>query len=88
MINPFTPEQENKQEICNCILTALWHTYNAGCLISNPITELKYIEELEVVRPIFLDGTGRDGSLDVNVNLDSGTSVIVDIANQFIKKMW
>ena len=88
MINPFTSEAEDKQEICNCVLVALMHTYNAGCLISNPLVELQYIEEKEIVRPIFLDGTGKDGCYDINVHMDSGTSVIVDIATQFIQKMW
>lgn len=88
MINPISPEAERKQEICDCVLLALMHTYNAGCIFDNPLVELRYIEEKEIVRPIFLDKTGEDGSLDINVNLDNGTSIIVDIANQFIKKMW
>jgi hypothetical protein len=88
MINPLFPEEENKQEICDAVLLALWHTYNAGCVLDNPIKELKYISEKEVVRPIFVDGTGEDGSMDINVHMDSGTSMIVDIANQFIKEMW
>ena len=87
MINPFTPEGENKQDICNCMLLTLMHTYNAGSFTNNPLVDLRYIEEKDVVRPIFLDGTGEDGSMDINVHLDSGTSMIVDIANQFIKKM-
>ena len=88
MINPNTPEQENIQEICNSVLIALMHTYNAGCFENNPLTDLKYIKEEEIVRPIFLDGAGNDGCFDINVRLDSGTSVIIDIAEQFIKKMW
>lgn len=88
MINPMIPEEEDKQEICDSILLALWHTYNAGCLISNPLINLQYIPEKEIVRPIFLDGTGKDGSLDINVHMDSGTAMIVDIAKQFIRKMW
>lgn len=88
MINPLTPEGENKQEICDSLFLALAHTYNAGCFFSNPLVDLKYIEEKEVVRPIFLDGAGKDGSMDINVRMDSGTSLIVDVAEQFIRKMW
>lgn len=88
MINPIRPQDENKQEICDSLVLALLHTYNAGCIIDNPIMELKYIPEKEVVRPIFLDGAGEDGSMDINVHMDSGTSMIVDIANHFIKEMW
>lgn len=88
MINPCIPEQEDKQEICNCILLALLHTYNAGSIHNNPLSDLQYIQEKEVVRPIFLDGTGKNGEFDINVHMSSGTSVIIDIANQFIKKMW
>ena len=88
MINPLTPEGEDKQEICNSLVLALAHTYNAGCFFNNPLVDLKYIEEKEVVRPIFLDGTGQDGSMDINVHMDSGTSLIVDVAEQFIRKMW
>lgn len=88
MINPCIPEQEDKQEICEIMLLALLHTYNAGSIHNNPLIELKYIKGKEVVRPIFIDGTGQDGSLDINVNMDNGTSMIVDIANQFVKRMW
>ena len=66
MINPFTPEGEDKQEICNCVLIALMHTYNAGSFENNPLIELKYIEEKEIVRPIFLDGSGQNGEFDIN----------------------
>lgn len=88
MINPLIPEEESKQEICDFILLALLHTYNAGSLFNNPLIELKYIKEKDIVRPIFLDGAGQKGEFDINVHMDSGTSIIVDIANQFIKKMW
>lgn len=88
MINPCIPEEEDKQEICDTLLLSLLHTYNAGCIHNNCLIELKYIKEKEVVRPIFLDGSGENGEFDINVNLSSGTSMIVDIANQFIKRMW
>lgn len=88
MINPLLPKDENKQEICDALLLTLWHTYNAGNILDNTLKDLRYIPEKEVVRPIFFDGTGEDGSMDINVHMDSGTSMIVDIANQFIKRMW
>ena len=90
MINPWTWEDEDIQEICNSMVVTLAYTYNAGNLLNNPLTELKYIkdDEKEIVRPIFLDGTGKNGEFDINVHMDSGTSVIIDITNQFIKKMW
>lgn len=82
---------ENKQVICDKVCEALRLTSNAGT--GNALKELRYMPEgnghySEVVRPIFEDGTGEDGWYDINVAMDSGTSVIVDIANQFIKRMW
>ena len=83
--------RENKQEICNAICDALRLTSNAGT--GNALKELRYLPEgngrySEVVRPIFEDGTGENGWYDINVSCDSGTAVIIDITNQFIKKMW
>ena len=40
MINPLTPEGEDKQEICNSLVLALAHTYNAGCFFNNPLVDL------------------------------------------------
>lgn len=82
---------ENKQVICDKLCEALRLTDNAGK--NNALIELRYLPYgngtyTEVVRPIFEDGTGEDGWYDINVAMDSGTSVIVDIANQFIKRMW
>ena len=88
MKNPIFWEDEDKQQICNAICEALQYTYNAGCPLNNRLKELQYIKEKEVVRPIFVDGAGSDGRFDINVHMDSGTSVIIDIANQFIKEFW
>lgn len=88
MKNPISWEDENKQEICDALCEALQYTYNAGCHLNNSLIALKYIEEKDVVRPIFADGAGSNGEFDINVHMDSGTSVIVDVANHFIKKFW
>lgn len=77
---------EDKQAICDKLCEALRLTSNAGT--GNALKELRYIPEIEMVRPIFEDGTGENGWYDVNVNMDSGTAMIVDIANHFIRTVW
>ena len=43
----------------------------------------------ETVRPIFEDGCGEAfGYYDVNVSMDSGIAIIMDVVNQFVRKMW
>lgn len=82
---------ENKQMICNALCDALRLTRNAGT--GNALKELRYIPEgngmySEVVRPIFENGTGEDGWYDINVSMDSGTAMIIDIVNQFVSRTW
>ena len=79
---------EDKQAICDALLAALLLTNNAGNPEGNPLKELRYIPEKEVVRPIFEDGTGADGWFDVHCAMDSGTALICDIARQFIRIVW
>lgn len=84
--------RENKQAICDAILAALKLTSNAGHPEYNPLVELRYMRDggrfPETVRPIFADGTGENGYYDINVSMDSGTAMFIDITNQFIRKMW
>ena len=89
--------REDKQAICNAMCEALKLTSNAGNPFGNPLVELRYIKPddpseyhgySEVVRPIFRDGTGENGYYDINVSWDSGTAVIIDIVNQFVRTMW
>ena len=42
----------------------------------------------ETVRPIFEDGCGENGYYDINISWDSGIAIVMDIVNQFVKKMW
>ena len=82
---------ENKQAICDLMCETIRMTANGGS--GNPLKELRYIPEgngyyREVVRPIFEDGVGEDGYYDINVACDSGTAMIMDITNQFIRRMW
>lgn len=82
--------KENYQAICDAFCMTLRLTNNAGNPIGNPILELRYIDDggRQYVRPIFADGEGEDGYYDVDVTMDSGTAMIQDITNQFIRKMW
>lgn len=82
----YDPGLENKQAICSALRDALVLTSNAGS--DNALKELVYLPEKEAVRPVFEDGTGKNGYYDINVAWDSGTAMIVDVANQFISKMW
>ncbi len=82
---------ENKQAICDAMCAAIRLTDSGGS--GNALKELRYIPDgngiySEVVRPIFADGTGEDGWYDVNVGCDSGIAVIMDIVNQFVRKVW
>ena len=90
--------RENKQLICNKILEALQETRQfrpgIGC---NGLVELRYIRKEEAhepnvqydetVRPIFEDGTGKNGWYDINVSCDSGTALFMDISKQFLARM-
>jgi len=58
---------EDKQAVCDALLSALRTTRAAGDPDGNPLIELRYIPEREIVRPIFADGTGNDGWYDVSV---------------------
>ena len=81
--------KENKQEICNAFLECLKLTSAAGT--GNPVVELQYMELEngdEIVRPIFADGTGKNGWYDVNVTCDSGIAIIMDLVKQFVRKVW
>lgn len=84
-------ERENKQEICNAILKALQTTRAAGTEGCNPLVEFKYFVKengMEIVRPIFEDGTGENGCYDVNVSCDSGIAMFMDITQHFIRFIW
>lgn len=86
--------REDKQKICDAMCETLKLTSAAGSPINNPLIELHYMTKEEggryeeTVRPIFADGCGKNGYYDINVSCDSGVAVIIDIVNQFVKKMW
>lgn len=87
--------EEDKQKICDALCEALRLTSNAGHPQNNPLIELRYMTKEEggkyeeTVRPIFEDHCGESmGYYDVNVSMDSGTAMIIDIVNQFVKTMW
>ena len=87
--------REDKQAICNAFCETLRLTRAAGSPINNPLIELRYMTKEEggrfeeTVRPIFADHCGEALKYyDVNVTGDSGIAVLMDIMNQFVKKMW
>lgn len=80
---------EDKQEILTAICEALRKTSNAGT--GNALKEIRYIRKEngeEIARPIFEDGAGESGYYDIYVTGDSGTAMFIDVAKQFVKKMW
>ena len=77
---------EDKQAICDAICAAIRLTSNGGT--GNPLAELIYLAEDEKVRPVFENGAGKNGYYDVNVAGDSGTAMISDIVDNFVRKMW
>lgn len=86
--------KENKQAICNAMCETLRLTSAAGSPINNPLVELRYMTKAEggryeeTVRPIFENGCGENGYYDINVSMDSGVAIIMDIVNRFVRKMW
>ena len=85
---------EDKKAICDAMCEALRKTSAAGNPINNALVELRYMTKEEggryeeTVRPIFENGCGENGYYDINVSCDSGIAVIMDIMNQFVRKMW
>lgn len=86
---------EDKQKICDAFCEMLKLTRAAGSATNNPLIELKYMTKEEggkyeeTVRPIFADHCGEALKYyDVNVTMDSGIGMIIDIMNQFVTKMW
>lgn len=85
---------ENKQEILTAICETLRLTRNAGT--GNALKEIRYVKDNygEYAVPIFENGNGEPdeycphGYYAVNITGDSGTAIIYDITNQFIRKMW
>ena len=78
--------REDKQAICDAFLNTLLLTRAAG--EGNPVKELRYIPEKEIVRPVFEDGSGEDGWYDVHVACDSGIAIIMDLVSQFVRVVW
>lgn len=82
--------REDKKAICDAFCEVLRMTSLLGYPDNNPLTELRYIRTEdgdEIVRPIFANGTGENGWYDVNVSGDSGTALIQDIVNNFVRRM-
>ena len=87
--------REDKQAICNAFCETLRLTSAAGSPNNNPLIELRYMTAEEggrfdeTVRPIFENHCGEALKYyDVNVSCDSGIAMIMDIVNQFVRKMW
>ena len=87
--------REDKQAICNAFCETLRLTSAAGSPNNNPLIELRYMTAEEggrfdeTVRPIFENHCGEALKYyDINVSCDSGIAMIMDIVNQFVRKMW
>jgi len=90
-------EKEDKQKICDLMCEAIRATENGGIDDYNSVVALHYVKEEdgeEWVIPEFREGNGKPnenmphGYYGFRVTCDSGTSMIIDIANQFIRKVW
>lgn len=68
---------ENKKEICKALLPVLQMTRNLYDLV-----DLDYVktERYEIVIATFINGATKK----VNVHLDSGTAMIMDIIRQIV----
>lgn len=79
---------EDKQRFLNKLTVALQDTALFGNEKGNRLTRMELITDqygCERVRPIFEDGLGEDGDLDINVNNSSCLAMIGDIYEQFIQ---
>lgn len=78
---------ENKQMIADAYCILLQMTDNAGK--GNHVAKMQY-EKLpngdEIIYPILADGNSN--WYTAHVSGDSGTGMIVDITNQFVRKAW
>ena len=79
---------DDRQMICSAMRDAIRLTEHGGAAEGNPLVDLVYMPDEEKVRPVFANGAGRNGYYDIHVAGDSGTAMITDITNQFIRKMW
>ena len=81
---------EDIQQIMNRLVETIRLTSAGGFKYNNALTELRVIQKngMKMVRPVFEDGTGENGYYDVNIDCDSGIAAIMDVVNQFVKKMW
>lgn len=78
---------EDKQMVADAYCLLLQMTDNAGK--GNHVAKMQY-EELpngyEIVYPILANGSSK--WYTINVSGDSGTGMIADITNQFVRKAW
>ena len=82
---------ENKAEFCKSLCETLRLTRAAGTPGCNPLVELRYMKlenGMEIVRPVFEDGTGENGYYDVNVSCDSNIGILLDVVEHFVRKVW
>lgn len=79
--------EESKEMVAMAFCLALQMTNNAGKC--NHVSEMKYTKLEngdEVVIPILEDGT--DDWYVCHVTGDSGTAMLIDMVNQFVRKAW
>ena len=79
--------EENKQDVADAFCYLLQMTRSGGC--ANFVKEMKYeidSKHDETVTPILANG--NDEWYKAYVTDDSGTAMIIDITNQFVRKAW
>ena len=82
---------EDKQKMLDKFLETLRLCSCAGNIIHNDLVELKsFVDEHneEWVRPIFRNGAGKNGYYDVKVSGDSNIAIIMDVVENFVRRMW
>lgn len=86
--------REDKQVILNKLCETLRCTYNAGT--GNALKEIRYVidGDYEYAVPVFENGAGEPsrsfphGYYAVCINGDSGTAMITDVVNHFVREVW
>ncbi len=74
---------ENKQAICDAMCEAIRLTRAGGS--GNALVRLEFDPITEEVWPWFEDGRYYK---PINVAMDSGIAIIMDIVKQFVREVW
>lgn len=83
----YSTQLDNFSDIAKAMKDVLQLTTEAGLPDGNYLKEMIFLPEEGVIRPVFKDNTGADGTCDIPVKGLSGTEVIMAIAEKIVSIM-